>query len=219
MYKLFDRAKKGPCSGERGELMIESMIVVIITMFVLIWLLGLGFLYYQRYVAVVTTNDVAVKIASTYNNPTSDVIMGYVTTEDLSGRNLYRNFTAGNLRDINEQRAEAYVKYRLDQMDFTGAVDTVDVKLELVRDSAVRKHVKIITECTLNTPFGSAFKILGMEPKQTYTLTACADCTDVADYISTVDFSQTPVFTGGKFVNSIVSLVNKMIGFYNTIVS
>lgn len=66
---------------------------MVITMFILIWILGLVFLYYQRYVTTVVTNDAALKIASTYNNPTSDIIMGYVTTEDISNRDLYRGFT------------------------------------------------------------------------------------------------------------------------------
>ena len=56
--------KKKNC--EQGEIMIEGMIVMVITMFILIWILGLGFLYYQRYVTTIVTNDAAVKIASTY---------------------------------------------------------------------------------------------------------------------------------------------------------
>nr|WP_304007588.1 hypothetical protein [Ruminococcus bromii] len=49
MSRLFANRK----NGERGEIMIEGMIVMVITMFILIWILGLGFLYYQRYVTTI----------------------------------------------------------------------------------------------------------------------------------------------------------------------
>lgn len=38
MSRLFANRK----NGERGEIMIEGMIVMVITMFILIWILGLG---------------------------------------------------------------------------------------------------------------------------------------------------------------------------------
>ena len=121
-------------SREKGAIMLEAIFVMVITMLVLVWLLAVGFLYYQRYTTTVVTNDAAVKIASTYNNPSSDIIMGYVATEDVSGRNLYRNFTSGsassNLLEVNEKRAEAYVKYILDKANFSGVVEDVDVELK-----------------------------------------------------------------------------------------
>ena len=55
---------------EDGEIMLEGMIVVILTLFILIWILAVGFIYYQRYITNIVVNDAAVKIAYTYNNPT-----------------------------------------------------------------------------------------------------------------------------------------------------
>ena len=124
--------KKQNWRGERGAIMLEVMIVMVITLFVLIWILGLGFVYYQRYITTVVTNDAATKIASTYNNIDSDIIMGYVNTEALTGRNLYRRFSADTLHGANEDRAAAYVRYILDKANFVGVVDSVDVELELV---------------------------------------------------------------------------------------
>lgn len=133
--------------------MLEGMIVIIITLFILIWILAVGFIYYQRYITNIVANDTAVKIASTYNNPTSDIVMGYVTTEELQSRDLYRGFTAeSKLKDINEERAKAYVKYMLDNTNFNGVVKDIDVQMELVEDSIFRKHIKITINCTYNTP-------------------------------------------------------------------
>lgn len=208
---------------ESGAIMLEGMIVVIITLFILIWLLGLGFLYYQRYITTVVTNDAAVKVASTYRNPTSDIIMGYVTTEDLSNRDLYRNFNsdseASDLRETNEDRAASYIKYILDLANFTGVVKDVQVELTLVTDSLVRKHVEITTTCTFDTPFGEGLELFGMSGTNTYSVTAYADCTDFSDYIATVDYElawSVGRFTEGTgLVDSIVKLINTCVKYYN----
>ena len=55
--------KRRKPGGERGAIMLEGMIVTVITLFVLIWILGLGFVYYQRYLTTVVTNDAAAKVA------------------------------------------------------------------------------------------------------------------------------------------------------------
>lgn len=202
---------------ENGAIMLEGMIVMVITMIVLIWLLALGFIYYQRYITTVVTNDAAVKIASTYNNPASDIIMGYVTTEDVSGRNLYRGFQDGNLVDVNEERASAYVKYILDKANFSGVVEDVDVELRLVNDSCVRRHVELTVTCTYNTPFGVALEFFGMDSSSTYSVTACSDCTDISEYYSTVHFTKS--LTDGTYTEglagSILSFLNTLVKVYN----
>lgn len=206
-------------NGERGAIMLEGMIVTVITLFVLIWILGLGFVYYQRYLTTVVTNDAAAKVASTYNNPDSDIIMGYVSTEALSGRNLYRRFSADGLQGINEVRAEAYVSYILDKANFTGVVDNVEVDLKLVMDSTLRRHVELTTTCTYDTPFGEGLEMFGMEGFHTYQVKACADCTDYADYISTVDYGYAwsdGTFTKGMgIIDSAIGLINSLVGAYN----
>lgn len=196
---------------------------MVITMFILIWILGLGFLYYQRYVTTVVTNDAAVKIASTYNNPTSDIIMGYVTTEDISNRDLYRGFTVGSnssdLHTVNEDRAESYVKYVLDTANFAGTVKDVDVELKMVSDSAVRRHIELTTVCEYNTPFGEIFEMFGMGRTAKYTVTASADYTDMADFVSTVNFSKSltdGTFTSGMgFIDSLIGMLNTLVEVYN----
>lgn len=207
------------CEREAGEVMLEGMIVTIVTVFVLVWILGVGFVYYQRYVTTIVTNDAAKKIASTYNNTSSDIIMGYVGTEALTGRDLYRRFKAGKLEAVNEDRAAAYVKYILNKANFIGVVKDVDVELELILDSTTRRHVKLVTTCTYNTPFGEGLEMFGMDSVYTYQVKACADCTDYADYISTVDYGHAwadGTFTKGTgILGSVVDLINTLVKAYN----
>lgn len=212
----------GKSGRENGEIMLEGMIVVIITVFILFWILGLGFFYYQKYLNTVVTNDAAKKIASTYNNIDSDIIMGYVDTEALTSRNLYRRFINGKLEKVNQARAEQYIKYRLDKNNFTGVIKDVEVEMNLVLDSTIRRHVELTTTCTYNNPFGWAPEIFGMKGVNTYQVKACADCTDYADYICTVDFS---VWVNEKIIkdvnifDSTNKLFKNMIELFDTMVS
>ena len=145
--------------------------------------------------------------------------MGYVNTEALSGRNLYRRFSVDSLQGTNESRAYAYVRFILDKANFVGVVKDVEVELELVLDSTLRRHVELTTTCTYNTPFGEGLELFGMSKVNTYQVKACADCTDYADYISTVDYQY--AWASGTFgkapgvVNDAINLLNTLVKTYN----
>lgn len=202
---------------ERGEIMLEGMIVMIITMLMLVWILGVGFVYYQRYTMTIVTNDVAAKIASTFRNPDSDVFMGYIDTQAITGRDLYRGSSAqaAYLVSANQNRATNYVKYILDKANFNNTIQDVDVALELVQDSNYRRHIQITTTCTFNTPFGEGLEVFGMSGQRIYTATACADCTDIAEYISGIDFYNylgTGSYLGSeKVIQNYLKLINTII--------
>ena len=201
--------------------MVESTIIITMVLLILVWLMSLGFMHYQRYLAVVAVNDAAVKIAASYNNPTADIIMGYTETEHLGKRDMYRRFTSGKLHDDNENRAEAYIRYRLDRMNFTGTVGDIDVTLDLINDSLLRRHVQVTAQCEFFTPLGIVMKLFGMDPTRTYTFTACADCTDPADYISTVSFAGAltsgKLFSGGEIIDSVIGFLGKLVSVYNKV--
>lgn len=175
--------------SECGEVMLEGLIIMVFTMLLMIWLLAVGFIFYQRNVLTAITNDAAAKVAATYNNPSSDLIMGYVSAESVANRDLYRWFDNDQMRDLNEKKADAYIKYGLKRTNFAGTIDDVDVKLEFVCDTALRKHIEITTECTFNTPFGGVLETFGMDKQITYTAVSRADCTDIIDYVTTIDFA------------------------------
>ncbi len=214
--------KKNSFKDELGEVMLEGMIVMIVTMITLVFILGIGFIYYQRYVVTAITNDAALKIADTYSNPKSDLIIGYIEPEDLEDRDLYRWKVSDNVVALNTDKATKYVKYCLEKTNFNGVIGDVEVTLKFVSDSALRKHVDLETVCTFNTPFGFVLEFMGMDRDFTYKASARADCTDKIDYISNVDFqdhvmSDNAFATGavGKVLKSGITLVKKLMATYN----
>ncbi len=214
--------RKDSLKNELGEVMLEGMIVMIVTMITLVFILGIGFIYYQRYVVTAITNDAALKIADTYSNPKSDLIIGYIEPEELEDRDLYRWKVSDAIIELNTEKATKYVKYCLEKTNFNGVIGDVEVTLKFVSDSALRKHVDLETVCTFNTPFGFVLEFMGMDRNFTYKASARADCTDKIDYISNVDF-QDRVISDNSFVNSAagkvimsaVTLVKKLMESYN----
>jgi len=225
---MFRRTMKDHVKSERGEVMLEGMLIMVLTMFILVWILGLGFLYYQRYTVTIVTNDTAAKIASVYNNPTSDIVLGYVTPEELIDRDLYRNFSIvsmfSNLEELNQDKAECYVKYTLEKVNFFNVVKDVKVNVNLVKDSWARKHVEVTTMCSFNTPFGIGLDMFGMGKEHTYSVTACADCTDILEYSSAVGFQKSmlhdgKLVSGSGMLDSIVKMINSFVKTYNQLSS
>lgn len=199
--------------SESGEVMIEGMIVMVITMLMLVWVLGVGFVYYQKYVVRTVTNDATAKVASTYDAPTSDIIMGYINVKDISKRELY---SSPDLTEVNTARAESYIKYMLDRTNFSGVVDDVKVALEYKTDNLGRSHVEVTTECTFNTPFGEGLKVFGMSPDITYSVKSYAESTSLNDYVSTVELSEAltdgTFLKGTGFVEKTVKMINSFMG-------
>ena len=203
-------------TNERGAIMLEGMIVTVITLLILVWILGLGFLYYQKYTVRIITNDAATKIGSTYYNPSSDIIIGYVNTADISNRSLYSN---PDLKDVNEKRAESYVKYILNKANFAGTVKDVKVDLDFFQDGSFgRSHVYITTSCTFNTPFSEGLEFFGMRGVVRYEVTAYAESTDLTGYVSTVNFCDqldSFITAGTGVVDKAVKCINSFVKFCN----
>lgn len=194
--------------NESGALMLEGMIVFILTVFVLIWILGIGFLYYQKYTVRIITNDAAEKIANTYKSKETDIITGYVSRSDVINRSI---FGSKANRAANEARCQSYVNYMLDKANFYNTVKDVKVSVQNEPDIMGRSHVKVTTVCTFNTPFGEGLELFGMSGTNTYMVTAYADSTDLSQYVSAV--TTTYALTNGSIVPmpSIVTSTVRMV--------
>lgn len=202
-------------TGESGEIMLEGMIVIIVTMLMLVWILGVGFLYYQKYTVRIVTNDVAKKLGSTYDSPSSDIIMGYESQEDITKKRI--ELPADSVH-VNQLRAESYVKYILDKANFYGTVQGVKVTVEPTKDAFSRSHLKITTECTFKTPFGEALEFMGMDSTITYSVTAYAESTSIKDHIAAVTMADMltdgTLLAGTGLVEKTVKMINSFISTY-----
>lgn len=199
---------------ESGELMLEGMIVMIITMLMLVWILGVGFLYYQKYTVRIVTNDVAKKLAATYDTPSCDIIMGYISQEDLV--RFETELPGDDATRVNKLRAESYVNYILDRANLYGTVKEAKVTVIPTKDALNRSHIQITTECTFNTPFGQGLDFFGMSGEVTYVVTAYADSTSLKNHIAAVSLAD--MLTDGTFLSG-TGLIEKVVKMVNSLIS
>lgn len=191
------------------------MIVVIFTLLMLVWILGVGFLYYQKYTVRIVTNDVAKKIAATYEFPTTDIIMGYVSRNDVIKKSVYDYASL----DDNQERCQSYVNYMMDRTNLYGTVENIEVTIDHQTDGLGRSHVSVTTVCIFDTPFGEVLEYFGMSGLNTYKVTSYADSTDLSQYISAVTTAD--MLTGGsiikmpKIVTSTVSMIKEFTKAFN----
>ena len=201
-------------SKENGAIMLEAMIVVTITLFVLVWLLGIGFVYYQRYTVRIATNDAAEKIAATYYNPTSDIIMGYIEPKDFMV-----TYNTPGLMSLNQSRAEAYVNYALSRANFVGVVQDIEVTMSIMSDAMGRSHIQLTTTCTFNTPILSAMNLFNTSGRHRYEVTSYAESTNLSDYLTAINLQNMltngSLLKGTGFVEKMLSFIDNIIQTYN----
>ena len=198
---------------EGGAIMLEAMIIVVLTSFLLLWIVGVGFLYYQRYLVRIVTTDAAEKIASTYYTPTTDVVMGFISVGRMKEREIYNS---EELQAANATRADHYVRYELKQAVIPSMIKTVNVETELVDDSILgRSHVCITTTCTFDTPVGEALTYFGMDKIITYQVSGYADATNINDYASRVVLGK--ALTDGTFLSG-TGVVEKVVKMVNSFI-
>lgn len=171
---------------ERGSLMLDGMIAMLITIMVLVFLMSIGFLFYQQWTVSMVANDTAARLAQRYPYLTADMISGYVSEEDVNDVPLMRYFGDG-LAEDNETRGESFALICLGQSSLATPVSDPQILVSVPYDSLGRRHVEVSITAEYEIPFGGALEYFGLDGTLTYYATGLAPCIDLLDYVTTVE--------------------------------
>jgi hypothetical protein len=183
-------------NDKSGELTIEAMAVTIPTIFVMIFLLSLGFLLYQHWNMQIAVDNTTSKIAGTYATIKADNKTGEISAADYMDVACYRNLqvgffgSAGNYLKSNQQRTTKYVKERMNSLTFATPVSEPIVDVKVVNDAYARKHLSVKVQADYRIPFCEGLEILGMKGTRTYKVNSNADCIDMLDYLNAVKMAE-----------------------------
>jgi len=222
---------------ESGEVMIESTIAMVIVMLMLVWILGVAFIYYQKYTVRIATNEVAVKIANTYDSPSTDPITAYVSKDDIKSKPLYSGFSVSpvmgainqvqnamgrhKLPQTNQLRADNYATYIINKANVLGTVKDVNVTVDYQSDGIGRGHIKVTTECDFKTPFGEGLEVFGMSGRTKYRVTSYADATSISEYASAVltanAFTNGSIISAGGLIDKVIGMVESFVKAFNAV--
>lgn len=206
MYKL-KKLKK-----QNGEMMIEAILVMIPTIFILVFLLGLGFLIYQQWNIQLVADDIANKVSSTYKYMEVDTTSGDVSIEQLKKVEIYRNlFSMSKYKTLNTNKAKESGKTLLRKTNFSVPINEEEITLNVVEDSLARRHLCVTVVGNYKIPFAEGLEIFGIKGKRKYKAISYAECIDMSDYISTVNYvKEAPniVLGDSKIIGAIDSWIN-----------
>lgn len=199
---------------EDGALAIEGMIILTVTIFFLVFLLGFGFLFYQRWLVSAVANDTAARIAQNYAYPMTDPVMGFVDSSLKSSLSPYR-YIGSSLKDSNAEKAEKYAVWRLDATDFAYAVSEPDIHVETMYDDFAQRHIVVDITVEYEIPFGGALAFFGLDKTVKYHATGRAVIMDVSDYMYSVTTLKT--ISNQTFKSKIIGTIDAVLGLINTI--
>lgn len=201
--------------NNRGEVMLESLVVYTITIFLLFFILAIFSALYQRWNVQTISNETAARYAQTYRFSDKDVLSGYVTKDQLVAVKEYR-YLGNSLEDSAKKEVLDYSKNRLSKTTFTRDVVEPTISVKVLKDDVSRRHIEVTIEGEYKVPFGEAMDFFGMGGSLKYKTVAYADCVDLIDYVNTTDYIDTQVennfLDSGliKAIDSVFSLVAKI---------
>lgn len=210
-------AKLKKClNDDNGEVMLESTLVMVVTMFLLIALISLGFLFYQQAMINTVASDLATDIASAYKLTGVELDSNSVPANAYNDIKLYRtSLSISEMKDLHRRNAEEkYLPKRvslttLGISDKTPVLDNFDITV----DNVGRMHVDVSVSMECDILFGGAleyFGIIDSTPK--FSASGRAECLDITAYASHIQFLD---YVGNKVEGTNVDLViEKIIGIF-----
>ncbi len=207
---------KSYIKDENGEVMLESTLVMMFTMFVLIAMISVGFLFYQQAMVNTVAADIANDIASSYKLTNQDMGSNDVTANSLNDVKLYRTSIAmTNMKAMHKDRAEEYLPERT-KISSLGIIDKEPVleNFDITVDNVGRMHIDVSISMECDILFSGALKGLGLiDSMPKFSASGRAECLDITAYASHVQFLD---YVGNKMEGTNAdAAITSIIGIFN----
>ncbi len=198
-----------------GAIMLESLIVVTMTVFLLFFVLASFSTMFQRFNIQIIANETAGRLAQTYEYALkADSISGNISLEDAANVDPYRYFKGEELLSATRRKANEYATGRLKKTTFTKDVTEPAVTAEVIPDSLGRRHLEVKIKGSYNVPFSDILGYFGFAEINDYTTVAYAECIDLSNYIHTVGYVDT--WTSGDVLGSkLVGMINGVLELFD----
>lgn len=177
-----------------GEIMIEALLVFIPTLFVIVFLISLGFVYYQQWNVQYVADAVAEQVALSYGYDNEGVTDGALTRDQIIDRRIYRysfgkDKTQSHAVDVGQKYGDHL--FRLTNLAKPQNKETIDVTIK--EDSLGRRHAQVHVEGSYYMYFGEGLRVMGFSDNYKYEATSLAECYDMSALGSAVMFTKNGV--------------------------
>lgn len=170
---------------ESGVLILEATFGLFITMVVMMFLLSIGLLLYQRVLVTIVANQTANDIAQVYKLwDVSD--NASLTKDDVTDIKIFRGFKKDKFDEKNTMKAYTYISSRLKQTSLASPDGMLDVTVETIHDDIGRNHYEISVTQKYVFLFGDILNMMGLRGYDEISTMSRVDAKDMTGYISTV---------------------------------
>ncbi len=166
-----------------GEIMLESTMIMLFTIIILIAMISLGFLFYQRIAVSLVANDIASEIAATYKLSNAD---------EENQVAMYRtSFSMNTIEEKKRERSEELLDKKFPLVSLGMNTEAKVSDFDVVVDNIGRMHAEVTVSVESDVVFGGALRYLGiMDSKPQFDAVGRAECLDITAYAGHVKFFQ-----------------------------
>lgn len=187
-YKTYKKILK----SDRGSLTVEATIIVPVVIFTLIALVFIGeFLYQQSYIQSVADRTAA-RGAEVWNNPSKDMIMGYISKDKMKDVCLYWRIPvleSSKAKNVKQSKIEEYTKYLLSRVSILDKPELLNVTAKMETDYIIYKKIRVTVEAEYKNPFAPVLRVFGLKDTITIKTYSEAVINEPVEFIRTTDFA------------------------------
>ena len=176
--------------GQSGEIMLEAAIVFVPVLILLLALLSLGFWFYQISMMTNVASEIAAEVARNVKFENLGAYGDTLKTENASELRQYRStFERGILEQKQNERGSAYGDWRIPVTSLGFGPQEPSVDVELHNSGIGRTYVKVTVSLETDFFLSGILKYTGiLEDHPVFGGTAYAECVDLTEYTSMVNF-------------------------------
>lgn len=184
------KEKRSGTGNQSGEIMLEAAIVFVPVLVLLLALLSLGFWFYQMSMMTSTASEIATEVARNIKFEKLDGHGDVVAIEDITSTKMFRStFHLSKLKRAQEERAKDHADWRVSLSSLGFGSQDPEVELELKSSGIGRTHVKVSVRQNTDFFLSGVLKYAGiLEDHPIFQGTAYAECIDLTEYASMVNF-------------------------------
>lgn len=201
---------------QRGEVMLESAIIMVAVLILLFVLLGLSFMLYQQSLLNTVASEIAADLGKNYKFSTLPVGSTAISIDDVKKAPKYRTlngilYDKSQKHDDDIHRADVYADWRINLSSLGFDDDEIQISYFSWQPTGVGRMC-IQIEVSQETDFflSGILDFAGITDEHTlFSASAYAEVSDLSAYTSMVNFTE---YASGK-----LSLFDSIGGFYDSL--
>lgn len=196
--------KQNKTNSDNGTVMLEGVIGVLCSMFVLIFLLSFGFYLYQQTMFHIVANKIAEEVVMTYKFIDVEECED-ISLTDIENIGRYRYFLFSKYENKSEIKGKNLANYLLPLGSLAKATSEPVVNVKKLNDGSGRMHLEVTLEQDYTFMLGGILELFNIPESAKISSTVYVESVDVSNYINTVKLTNYGV---NKVVESAETLEN-----------